>query len=157
MAVAVNSGSASASELFALAMRGHQRAELVGSDSSGKYTGQEAARILRSDNTALGAIRMTVLRFEGPGGLSSKGGIAPDYRMDLPNCMHPVGVVREAVVSLHPRITRMEVTSSPAGEAYKSDETITVEATFDRPVTVDVIGGVPYVELQVGSNVALRV
>ena len=47
----------------------------------------------------------------------------------------------------------MEVTSSPAGEAYESGETITVEATFDRPVTVDVTGGVPYVELQVGSNV----
>ena len=153
MAIAVNDGSASASELFALAMRGNQRAELVGSDTYGKYTGQQTARILRSNNTALGAIRMTVFRFEGPGGLSSKGGIVPDFRMDLPDCMHPVGVVREAVVSLHPRLTGMEVTSSPAGEAYKTDETITVEATFDRPVTVDVTGGVPYVELQVGSNV----
>ena len=152
-AVAVNGRTASASEFFALAMRGHQRAELVGSDTFGKYTTQEIDSILGSDNTALGVIRMTMFRFEGPGGLSSKGGIVPDSRVDLPNCLHPVGVVREAVVSLHPRLTQMEVASSPAGEAYQSDETITVEATFDRPVTVDDTGGVPYVELQVGSNV----
>ena len=153
MAVAVNGGSVSGSELFVLAMRGNQRAELVGSDTHGKHTGQQSAIIQGSGNTALGAIRMTVLRFEGPGGLSSKGGIVPDFPMDLPDCMHPVGVVREAVVSLYPRFTQMEVASSPAGEAYKSDETITVVATFNRPVTVDATGGVPYVELQVGSNV----
>ena len=154
MTVAVNDGSASASELVALAMRGHQRAELVGSDTYGKNTVQQTARILGSDNTVLGAIQMTVVRLEGPGGLSSQGGIVPDFRMDLPDCLHPVGVVRGAAVSLHPRLTQIEVASSPAGEAaYKSDEVITVEATFDRPVTVDATGGVPYVKLQVGSNV----
>ena len=153
MAVAVNGGSASASELFALAMRGHQRAELVGSNTYGKFTSYEISNIRGSRNTDLGAIQMTTFRFEGPAGLSSEGGIVPDVRMDLPDCMHPVGVVREAVVSLHPRLTRMEVSSSPAGEAYESGEMITVEATFDRPVTVDVTDGVPYVNLQVGSNV----
>ena len=59
MAIAVNGRSASGSELFALAMRGNDRAKIVGSTTFGKHTGQQTFTAEASDGTSLGAIQVT--------------------------------------------------------------------------------------------------
>ena len=153
MAVAVNGRSASGSELFALAMRGNDRAKIVGSTTFGKHTGQQTFTAEASDGTSLGAIQLTSLRFFGPGDLSSQGGIQPDFVESISDCAHPIGVVRQSVPSLYPRVSELSITSMPASVAYKSGEKVTVVVSFDAPVSVNAANGKPYLELQVGTEV----
>ncbi len=153
MAVAVNGRSASASELFALALRGNSRAKIVGSTTFGKHTGQKTFTAEASDGTSLGAIQVTSLRFFGPGDLSSAGGIQPDFVESISDCAHPIGVVRQSVPSLYPRVSELSITSVPVSVAYKSGEKVTVAVSFDVPVFVDTSNGKPYLELQVGTEV----
>ena len=153
MAIAVNGRSASGSELFALAMRGNSRAKIVGSTTFGKHTGQQTFAAEASDGTSLGAIQVTSLRFFGPGDLSSAGGIQPDFVESISDCVHPIGVVRQSVPSLYPRVSELSLTSMPASVAYKSGEKVTVAVSFDAPVSVDTANGKPYLELQVGTEV----
>ena len=153
MAVAVNGRSASGSELFALALRGNSRAKIVGSTTFGKHTGQKTFTAEASDGTSLGAIQVTSLRFFGPGDLSSAGGIQPDFVESISDCAHPIGVVRQSVPSLYPRVSELSITSMPASVAYKSGEKVTVAVSFDAPVSVDTANRKPYLELQVGTEV----
>ena len=153
MAIAVNGRSASGSELFALAMRGTNRARIVGSTTYGKYTGQKTFSAEASDGTSLGAIQVTSLRFFGPGGISSQVGIRPDSVKSISDCTHPIGVVRQSVPSLYPRVSELSITSVPASVAYTSGEKVTVAVSFDVPVFVDSANGKPYLELQVGTEV----
>ncbi len=153
MAVAVNGRSASGSELFTLAMRGNDRAKIVGSTTFGKHTGQQTFTAEASDGTSLGAIQVTSLRFFGPGDLSSQGGIQPDFVESISDCAHPIGVVRQSVPSLYPRVSELSITSMPASVAYKSGEKVTVVVSFDAPVSVNTANGKPYLELQVGTEV----
>ena len=153
MAIAVNGRSASGSELFALALRWNDRAKIVGSTTFGKHTGQQTFTAEASDGTSLGAIQVTSLRFFGPGDLSSQGGIQPDFVESISDCAHPIGVVRQSVPSLYPRVSELSITSMPASVAYKSGEKVTVAVSFDAPVSVDTANGKPYLELQVGTEV----
>ena len=153
MAIAVNGRSASGSELFTLALRGNSRAKIVGSTTFGKHTGQQTFAAEASDGTSLGAIQVTSLRFFGPGDLSSAGGIQPDFVESISDCVHPIGVVRQSVPSLYPRVSELSLTSMPASVAYKSGEKVTVAVSFDAPVSVDTANGKPYLELQVGTEV----
>jgi carboxyl-terminal processing protease len=74
MVVLINSGSASASEVVAGALRDHHRAVLVGSRSFGKGSVQETIPL--SGNSA---ILLTIARYYTPSGHSIQGlGIAPD-------------------------------------------------------------------------------
>ena len=153
MAVAVNGRSASGSELFALALRGNSRAKIVGRSTFGKHTGQKTFTAEASDGTSLGAILVTSLRFFGPGDLSSAGGIQPDFVESISGCAHPIGVVRQSVPSLYPRVSDLSITSVPASVAYTPGEKVTVAVSFDAPVSVDTANGTPYLELQVGTEV----
>ena len=153
MAIAVNGRSASGSELFTLALRGNDRAKIVGSTTFGKHTGQQTFAAEASDGTSLGAIQVTSLRFFGPGDLSSAGGIQPDFVESISSCAHPIGVVRQSVPSLYPRVSELSITSVPASVAYTSGEKVTVAVSFDAPVFVDTANGKPYLELQVGTEV----
>ena len=92
--VAVNGGSASASEVLTLALRDHGRADIVGTTTYGKNTGQVTLAIHGRDGTLLGGANVTVFRWLGPDGTSAAGGIEPDIELDLSGCWHPVGLAR---------------------------------------------------------------
>lgn len=75
--IMVNGGSASASELFAAAMRVHHRALLVGSATYGKGTGQTVLPFEKTD-----LIKITSFRFYDPIGKSHQGkGLTPDIAL----------------------------------------------------------------------------
>lgn len=79
MAILVNKGSASASEIVAGALSAHGIADLVGENTFGKGSVQELVNV--TDNTAL---KVTVARWLTPEGLSiSDGGLKPDYEVGL--------------------------------------------------------------------------
>ena len=103
MALVVNNRTASGSELFALAMRGNNRATIVGTRTYGKSTGQATFRGMAANGSLLGAVRITALRFFGPEDSSAVGGIKPDKVADISDCVHPRGIAREAVAALAPR------------------------------------------------------
>lgn len=74
VAVLVNNGSASASEIVAGALRDHDEAQLVGTQTFGKGSVQELVDL--TDNTAL---KVTVARWLTPNGTSiSENGLEPD-------------------------------------------------------------------------------
>ncbi len=77
--VMIDEGSASASEIFAGALRDHKRATLVGKTSFGKGSVQELVPI--TEDTAL---KVTIARWLTPSGVSiSKNGIVPDIQITI--------------------------------------------------------------------------
>jgi carboxyl-terminal processing protease len=92
MVILINSGSASASEIVAGALKDHKRAVILGTRSFGKGSVQSVIPI---SNTS--AIRLTTARYYTPSGVSIQGlGIVPDIEVELAR-IEPVegGVVRE--------------------------------------------------------------
>jgi len=79
LVVLINEGSASAAEIFAGALRDHDRAELVGKKSFGKGSIQEALDL--TDNTGL---HLTIAKWILPDGdwINSKG-IEPDTEVEI--------------------------------------------------------------------------
>ena len=79
LVVLINSGSASASEIVAGALKDHKRAILLGTRTFGKGSVQS---VIPVSNTA--AIRLTTARYYTPSGESIQGkGIAPDIEVAL--------------------------------------------------------------------------
>lgn len=79
VAVLINGGSASASEVFALAMKDSYGATLVGSKSYGKGTVQETAELSTGS-----LVKYTIAKWLGPNGESINGtGIIPDILANL--------------------------------------------------------------------------
>lgn len=79
MVILVDRGSASASEILALALRSHGKAKLVGTHTFGKGSVQELIEI--TPDTAL---KLTVARWLGPNGETiPHSGIEPDVAVDL--------------------------------------------------------------------------
>ena len=99
IAVVVDGGSASGSEVLALALRGNDRATVVGTTTYGKNTGQVTRGIESSDGSLLAVARATAFRWLGPGGVSAAGGIQPDVELDLEGCWHPIGLTRQAAAT----------------------------------------------------------
>lgn len=78
-AILIDNGSASASEIVAGAMQDHGRAKLVGSQSFGKGSVQEAIKI--TPDTLL---KITVAKWLTPNGISiSEKGLTPDYPVEI--------------------------------------------------------------------------
>ncbi len=74
--VMINGGSASASEFFAAAMRDHNRAILVGTNTYGKGTGQHIMPFTGNDGDL---VKITSFRFYSASGTSNQGnGVTPD-------------------------------------------------------------------------------
>jgi carboxyl-terminal processing protease len=81
VAVLVNQGSASASEIVAGALQDHRRAVLIGDTTFGKASVQSVIR-LRADDTA--AVRMTTAHYYTPAGREiHEKGIDPDIPIPL--------------------------------------------------------------------------
>ena len=95
----VDAGSASASEVLALALRDHGRATVVGAITFGKNTGQITQPLVSPDGTLLGGARVTVFRWLGPDGESAAGGIQPDVELDLAACWHPIALARQVAAA----------------------------------------------------------
>ncbi|MFO7869840.1 MAG: S41 family peptidase [Kiritimatiellia bacterium] len=82
LAVLVNSGTASASEIVAGALRDHNRAVLVGDITYGKGSVQSIIR-LKTEKDA--AVRLTTAYYHTPGGQKiHKTGIEPDIKVYIP-------------------------------------------------------------------------
>lgn len=82
VAVIINKGSASASEILAGALRDQRKAKLVGEKSFGKGSVQE--QVLLSDKSSM---KVTVAKWLTPQGLNiDKDGLSPDYevKMEIP-------------------------------------------------------------------------
>lgn len=79
MAILVNAGSASASEILAGALREHGKAKLVGVKTFGKGSVQELVNV--TPDTAL---KVTIARWLTPNGVSiSKSGLTPDVEVQM--------------------------------------------------------------------------
>ncbi len=79
LAILINEGSASASEIFAGALREHGKATLIGETSFGKGSVQQVFPV--TDTTSL---KITIARWLTPNGSSiSDGGITPDIEVAL--------------------------------------------------------------------------
>ena len=102
MVVVVDQRSASAAEIAAGALRDLGRAVVVGQKTYGKYTGQNHYPLLNEDGSELGVLHLTTSRWYTPSGESVEGGLVPDLVMDLPLCLHPAEVARQAVAALQP-------------------------------------------------------
>ncbi|MDP3881009.1 MAG: S41 family peptidase [bacterium] len=77
--ILVNEGSASASEIFAGALRDHNDVPLIGKTTFGKGTVQELVRL--SDNSSL---KITIAEWEMPAGqILTRDGLTPDFEVDL--------------------------------------------------------------------------
>lgn len=77
--VLVNNGSASASEILAGALKGHDVATIIGTKTFGKGSVQEVVRL--KNNTSL---KVTIARWLTPDGTSiSDGGLTPDIEVEL--------------------------------------------------------------------------
>jgi carboxyl-terminal processing protease len=74
----VNAGTASAAEIVAAALQGHDRAQIVGERTFGKNLVQEVF-----DAPGGGEYRITAARWTGPGGIDvGTGGLSPDVTLD---------------------------------------------------------------------------
>ena len=81
MAILINGGSASASEIVAGALRDHHRAILVGETSFGKGSVQTIIRLTTENDTAL---RLTTAKYLTPSGREiNKHGIEPDIHVPV--------------------------------------------------------------------------
>lgn len=92
MVVLVNGNSASASEIFAGALKDTGKAKLVGTNTFGKGIVQSVIPL--SDGTA---IKLTIAKYFTPNGNDiHEVGIAPDYEVELPDGRpYAVGIERE--------------------------------------------------------------
>ncbi len=84
MAVLINRGSASASEIFAAALQDYGRAPVIGEPSFGKGTVQTLINldeVARNDKPRFGDLKMTVAQFfRINGGTTQLRGVTPDIR-----------------------------------------------------------------------------
>ena len=152
MVIAVDGGSASASEMVTGALGDQGRVTVVGRTTFGKDTGQTSYH-LWSGGTLAGVLQLTTLRWFTPDSRSVIGGIEPEVAMDLPSCLLPAEVARRAVSVIRPRIVGVAITSEPLdGSAYVAGETVMVTVTFDSPVVVFRNGGNPTLNIRVGDD-----
>jgi len=85
IAILINGGSASASEIFSGALRDYKRATLIGTKSFGKGSAQTLVSLANG-----GAVKVTIAKWFTPLGVGIDGkGLQPDTVIDLPQDASP--------------------------------------------------------------------
>lgn len=85
LVILVNKGSASASEIFAGALKDHKRATLLGEKTFGKGSVQDVIKLPNGDG-----ILLTIARYYTPGGKSIHNkGIEPDIKLAMDETIEP--------------------------------------------------------------------
>ena len=152
MVVVVDGGTASAAEMVVGALGDQGRATVVGHTTFGKNTGQSSYQ-MEPDDTLVGVLHLTTLRWITPRSRSATGGFEPDVMMVLPSCLLPDEVARRAISAIRPRIEEVAITSEPRNDnRYEVGETVSVTATFSSPVVVDRNAAEPALKIEIGEN-----
>ncbi|CAI8238900.1 MAG: putative CtpA-like serine protease [SAR116 cluster bacterium] len=127
MVILINSGSASASEIVAGALKDHGRAIILGTRSFGKGSVQSVIPISNSS-----AIRLTTARYYTPSGISIQArGIVPDIEVALARIEAVEGgIVREE--DLRGALDGSDEADSDAAQNDNADETAD-EAAEEAP------------------------
>jgi carboxyl-terminal processing protease len=122
MAVLVNSGSASASEIVAGALQDYKRAAIIGAQTFGKGSVQ-TIRAVGSD----GAVKLTTARYYTPTGRSIQArGIVPDFTVDETPDGHNFNMlrVREADLEHHLSNDRDKEAATDSDDLVGEDELV---------------------------------
>ncbi len=123
VAILINGGSASASEILAGALKEHGRAVLVGEKSYGKGSVQELMNV--TDNTT---IKITIARWLTPNGNSiSHNGLTPDIEVKM--------TMEDIKEEKDPQLDAA-VTYLLTGE-YKTEETATTTETVEESAKIE--------------------
>ena len=121
MAVVVNGGSASASEIVAGAMKDHHRAVIIGTQTFGKGSVQTIMPV-----EGEGAIRLTTARYYTPSGRSIQAlGVAPDIIVEQ---RAPEDVQAQQDETDQPQRTEADLRGSLENDSLTPDEKKTLEA-----------------------------
>ena len=139
MVILINSGSASASEIVAGALKDHKRAVILGTRSFGKGSVQSVIPISNSS-----AIRLTTARYYTPSGVSIQAkGIVPDIEVELARIEAVKGgIVREE--DLRGALDGSEETGED-GDAASQEDTAPVDQSkidYQLARALDLIRGV---------------
>lgn len=102
MAILINKGSASASEIFAGAMKDRGRGIVVGEKSYGKGTVQNVFKVIDKDQMI--GLKITIAKYYTPGGYVIEGnGIEPNVKVAMPEMtpeeeLHGVRLIEEKLI-----------------------------------------------------------
>jgi carboxyl-terminal processing protease len=134
LVILINSGSASASEIVAGALKDHKRAVIMGTRSFGKGSVQSIIPM-----PGHGAIRITTARYYTPSGVSIQStGIAPDIDVELAVVENlESGAVREEDLRGHLENNAEGQSTTPADE----DESVNLR-DYQLARAIDLIQGV---------------
>lgn len=134
LVILINSGSASASEIVAGALKDHKRAVIMGTRSFGKGSVQSIIPM-----PGHGAIRITTARYYTPSGVSIQStGIAPDIDVELAVVENlETGAVREEDLRGHLENNAEGQSTTPAEE----DESVNLR-DYQLARAIDLIQGV---------------
>ncbi|MEK9860129.1 MAG: S41 family peptidase [Alphaproteobacteria bacterium] len=134
LVILINSGSASASEIVAGALKDHKRAVIMGTRSFGKGSVQSIIPM-----PGHGAIRITTARYYTPSGVSIQStGIAPDIDVELAVVENlESGAVREEDLRGHLENNAEGQSNTPAEE----DESVNLR-DYQLARAIDLIQGV---------------
>ena len=135
MVVLINSGSASASEIVAGALKDHKRAILMGTRSFGKGSVQTIIPM-----PGHGAIRLTTARYYTPAGVSIQAkGISPDIEVELARIEKIDGAYREE--DLRGALDSSSDEDNGEGEEGAEEEVDITKLDFQLARAIDLLQG----------------